>query len=134
MIYCLDRLKCGIVSNTTADITLFRSRLCEFIDLNIDPLLVIMIHCTVDHFIDELTADSTTEEEVITSSSQRLVEAAREGPSTRPLPQACPIPRRLTIGRGVGGAPVTSKLVEVREMDFNLISKTIDGLDLDKYD
>lgn len=83
-----------------------------------DPL-----HCC--HLIDKLTADSTTEEEVVLSSSQRLVGEDEEGPSTRPLPQACPIPRSLTIGRGVGGAPVTSELVEVREVDVNQISQTI---------
>lgn len=75
--------------------------------------------------IDKLTATSTIKKEAVLSSSQRLVEEENEGPSTRLLPQVCPIPQRLAIGRGVGGAPVTQELVEVRKTDIYLISPTV---------
>lgn len=83
-----------------------------------------MVHRTCDHLIDDLAAASTTEEEAVISSSQTLMEEEGEEPSTRLLPQVCPIPQRLAIGRDVGGAPVTQELVEVRESDDNVISLT----------
>lgn len=59
----------------------------------------------------------------VSSFTQRLVEVEKEeeqeeAPSSvRPLPQPCLIPRRLAIGPGGGGTPVTPELVEVRQND-----------------
>ncbi|XP_075884697.1 inactive ubiquitin carboxyl-terminal hydrolase MINDY-4B [Nelusetta ayraudi] len=80
------------------------------VDVELQQILVQVSHL---ENMRKLTED-------VSCSPQRLVEEEEgEGPSIRLLPQACPIPRRLAIGRGVGGAPVTPELVEgVRNVLF----------------
>lgn len=66
----------------------------------------------------------------MSSSPQRLVEKEEEEkePSIRHLPQAGPFPRRLAVGRGVGGAAVTEELVEVRGREKVTVCFQGDGL------
>lgn len=60
---------------------------------------------------------------------QRLLDVGKEeeqeeaAPPCRSLPQLCSIPRRLVISPGLGGAPVTPQLTEVRQRDGETKSK-----------
>lgn len=69
---------------------------------------------------------------------QRLLDVGKEeeqeeaAPPCRSLPQLCSIPRRLVISPGLGGAPVTPQLTEVRqrngETKGQLTSYQLEGL------